>query len=157
MMNNFVRQFLVAGAAYCACSVSHAEIAIIVHPDNPIASMTTAEVAAIYLARDERFRPIDLPEAGGLHNWFYHQLTGRDPVHVKVLWARYPNKMPPIEARSSAEAIRRVAANKRAIAYVDTRTVDSSVKVVMTMHTPAVLDRLRGPDKDVKKERFYWW
>jgi hypothetical protein len=157
MMNNFVRQLLVVAAAYCACSVSHAEIAVIVHPDNPIASMTAEEVAAIYLARDERLRPIDLPVAGGLHNWFYHQLTGRDPVHVKVLWARHPNKMAPIEASSSAEAIRRVAANKRAIAYVDTRTLDASVKVVMTMRTPAVLDRLRGQDREVKRERFYWW
>ena len=156
-MNKFVRQLIGAAAACCACSLSHAEIAVIVHPDNPIASMSAEEVTAIYLARDERFRPIDLPEAGGLHNWFYHQLTGRDPVHVKVLWARHLNKMPPIQASSSAEAVRRVAANKHVIAYVDTRTVDSSVKVVMTMPTPAVLDRLRGPDKEVKRERFYWW
>lgn len=156
-MNNFVRQLVVAAAAYCACSLSHAEIAVIVHPDNPVATMTAEEVTAIYLARDERFRPIDLPEAGGLHNWFYYQLTGRDPVHVKVLWARHLNKMPPIQASSSAEAVRRVAANKQAIAYVDTRTIDSSVKVVMTMQTPAVLDRLRGRDKEVKRERFYWW
>jgi ABC-type phosphate transport system substrate-binding protein len=157
MMNNFVRQLSVAAAAFFACASIHAEIAVIVHPENPIASMTAEEVAAIYLARDERLRPVDLPEAGGLHNWFYHQLTGRDPVHVKVLWARYLNKMPPIQASSSAEAARRVAANKNAIAYVDARAVDSSVKVVMTMQTPAVLDRLRGPDKEVKRERFYWW
>ena len=156
-MNSFVRQLAVAVAAFHMCSLAHAEIAIIVHPDNPIARMSAEEVAAIYLARDERLRPIDLPEAGGLHNWFYHQLTGRDAVHAKVVWARYPNKMPPIEASSSAEAMRRVAANKRAIDYVDTRVVDSSVKIVMTMQTPAVLDRLRGADKEVKRERFYWW
>jgi DNA-binding transcriptional LysR family regulator len=156
-MNNSIRQLLVAAAAFIACSSVRAEIAVIVHPDSPLSSMTAEEVAAVFLGRDERLRPIDLPEAGGLHNWFYYRLTGRDPVHAKVLWARHMDKMPPVLASSSADAVRKVAASKRAIAYVDTRLVDASVKVVMTIPTPPVLDHLRGRDRELKRERFYWW
>ena len=157
MMSNSIGRLLVAAVAFAACSAARAEIAVIVHPDNPLASMSAEEVAAIFLARDERMRPIDLPEAGGLRNWFYYQLTGRNTAQVDVLWAKHMNMMAPIQASSSADAIRRVAANKRAIAYVDTRSIDSSVKVVLTIPTPAVLDRLRGRDKELKRERFYWW
>lgn len=156
-MSNSIRRLLVAVAALTACSLARAEIAVIVHPDNPLASMSAEEVAAIFLARDARMRPIDLPEAGGLRNWFYHHLTGRDAAQIGVLWAKHMDRMPPILASSSADAIRRVAASKRVIAYVDTRSIDSSVKVVLTIPTPAVLDRLRGRDKEIKPERFYWW
>ena len=134
--------------ACIASSVAHAEIAVIVNPAHPASSMTAKEVANVYLLRDERLRPIDLPETGGLHNWFYYQLTGRDTTQIKVSRLKNLNKLPPVLAGSSADAVRRVAANKHVIAYVDTRSVDSSVKVVMTIATPDALDRLRGPEKE---------
>lgn len=142
------RRVLAAALTCIASSVAHAEIAVIVNPANPASSMTSREVANVFLLRDERMRPIDLPEAGGLHNWFYYQLTGRDTTQVKVSRLKNLNKLPPVLAGSSADAVRRVASNKRAIAYVDTRSVDSSVKVVMTIATPAALDLLRGTEKE---------
>ena len=143
VMNQLLRRLWMA-VAITACSTAHAEIAVVVHPDHPARAMSAEEVAAIYLGRDERLRPIDLPEAGGLRNWFYSQVTGRDTVQVNIVRARLIAKMPPILAANSLDALRRVATNPRAIAYVDTRLVDSSVKVVMTIATPQVLDRLRG-------------
>jgi hypothetical protein len=147
-MKKSSRRSLAIALACIASSVAHAEIAVIVNPANPASSMTAQEVANVFLLRDERMRPIDLPEAGGLHNWFYYRLTGRDTTQVKVSRLKNLNKLPPVLAGSSADAVRRVASNKRAIAYVDTRSVDSSVKVVMTIATPDALDRLRGTEKE---------
>ena len=143
IMKHTPRRLCIA-LALMACSSAHADIAVIVHPDNPVDAMNSEEVAAVYLGRNDSMRPIDLPEAGGLRNWFYSQVTGRDTVQVNIVRARLIAKMPPVLAANSLDALRRVSTNPRAIAYVDTRLVDSSVKVVLTVATPPVLDRLRG-------------
>jgi len=156
-MNRSIRRTAVMVGALAACSIARADIAVVVHPDNPRSSMSSEEVAAVYLGRNESLRPIDLPERGGLYNWFYYQVTGQDPTRAKITWAKQFNKIPPVQATSSAEAMRRVAQNKKAIAYVDVRVVDPSVKIVMTIPTPEVLDRMRGQDKEIKPQKFYWW
>ncbi len=134
-------------AAVFGCSAARADIAVIVHPDAAVDHMTAEQIAAVYLGIDESWRPIDLPKAGRLRNWFYYRVTGHDEVQVNVAWAKRIARIPPTLAQGSADAIRRVGANRRAIAYVDARSVDSSVKVVMTVPTSAALDRLRdrGP------------
>ena len=146
-MNNLVMRLLIAAAALVSSAVVHAEIAIVVHPDHPLASMTAEQVAAIYLGNDARFQPIDLPDSESLHHWFYFKVTGRDALQIRILRARQLAKsVPPKVATNSVEAVRRVAANKRAIAYVDQRSVDTSVKVVMTIQNPALLDTLKAHD-----------
>jgi ABC-type phosphate transport system substrate-binding protein len=146
-MKNSLKRLLLAVAAVMSTAVAQAEIAIVVHPDHPLASMTTEQIAAVFLGKDQRFQPIDLPESEQFHHWFYYKVTGRDEAQIKMLRARHlATSVPPKVARDSADAIRRVAANKRAIAYVDRRAVDASVKVVMTIQNPALLDNLRALD-----------
>jgi len=156
-MNRLIGRLAVLAAAFIACSSAYADIAVVVHPENPLSSMSSEEVAAVYLGRNAALRPIDLPERGGLYNWFYYRVTGQDPTRAKIAWAKHFDKIPPVQVTSSAEAMRRVAANKKAIAYVDVRVVDPSVKIVMTIPTPEVLDRMRGQDKEIKPQKFYWW
>jgi DNA-binding transcriptional LysR family regulator len=147
MMNNSLKRLLIAIAALMTSVVAHAEIAVVVHPDHPLATLTQEQVAAIFLGKDQRFRPIDLPESQQLHHWFYYKMTGRDAVQVKIFRARnLATSVPPKVAASSVDAIRQVAANKKAIAYVDRRAVDSSVKVIMTIQNPALLDNLSALD-----------
>ena len=146
-MKNSVKRLLIAAAALVSSAAVHAEIAVVVHPDNPLASMTAEQVAAIYLGNDARLQPIDLPESERFYHWFYYKVTGRDAVQIKIRRARQlAQAVPPRIATNSVEAVRRVAANKRAIAYVDQRTVDASVKVVMTIQNPPLLDQLRAHD-----------
>jgi ABC-type phosphate transport system substrate-binding protein len=147
-MNNSLHRLLIAGAALLSSAVAHAEISIVVHPDHPLASMTTEQIAAIYLGKDQRFQPIDLPESERLHHWFYYKTTGRDAVQIRIHRARHlASAVPPRVATNSVDAIRRVAANKRAIAYVDSSAVDSSVKVIMKIQNPELLDSLRANDE----------
>jgi hypothetical protein len=132
---------LLTAAVSMLPAVSQAGIAVVVSRDYPIESMSTAEVAAVYLGKDARLEPIDLPESVQLRHWFYYKVTGRDVRQVKIIWAQMFAKFrPPKVASGSAEAIRRVAASKRAIAYVDERAVDASVKVVMKVQNPPSLN-----------------
>ena len=124
---------------------AQAEIAVVVHPDSPAATLTSEQIAAIYLGRDTRFAAIDLPERVGFRHWFYYKITGRDATQINILRAKQIARMPPTVAANSVDAMRRVAANKYAVAYVDKRAVDASVKVIMTIQNPAPLD-LRAQD-----------
>lgn len=133
---------LIASAALMWSALAHSEIAVVVHPENPAASMTAEQVAAIYLGKNSRLRPVDLPDSAALYHWFYYKVTGRDAVQISIARAKLIATPPPKIAPDSTVAVRYVAANKRAIAYVDRRAVDASVKVVMTIQNPALLDRV---------------
>jgi DNA-binding transcriptional LysR family regulator len=147
-MKNLIKGLLLTASVFFFPALTQAEIAVVVHPDHPLASMTPEQVGAVYLGRDSRFEPIDLPESARLRSWFLYTVTGRDALQIKIIWAKMIAKMSPMKvASNSVDAVRRVAANKRAIAYVDERAVDASVKVVMTIQNPELLDGgLRASD-----------
>lgn len=140
-MKKPVVSLLMAAVVVMWTSFSQAEIAVVVHPENALSEMSAEQVAAIYLGKDVRLRPLDLPESERLRHWFYFKVTGRDASQVNIVRAQRIAQMPPRVAANSMDAVRRVAANKYAIAYVDRRAVDASVKVVMTIQNPTLLDR----------------
>jgi ABC-type phosphate transport system substrate-binding protein len=127
-----------------AASAASAEIVVVVHPESPLATMTTEQVANVYLGRDLRYTPVDLPESARHRHWFYYKVTGRDLAQIKTIRARLLAQTPPPKvARDSDEAVRFVAAHKNAIAYVERSAVDASVKEVMAVEGIAALLRPR--------------
>jgi ABC-type phosphate transport system substrate-binding protein len=139
-MKNHSKSRLVVALLLTASAAAHAEIVVVVNPNHPAARMTPEQVANIYLGKDTRFRPVDLPESNRQRHWFYYKLTGRDVSQVKTIWARllYRTRAPKV-AIDSAEAVRLVGASENAIAYVDKSAVDASVKPVMTIQTASGL------------------
>jgi ABC-type phosphate transport system substrate-binding protein len=123
--------------AALATSSAHAELVVIVNPKSPAASMSADEVANVYLGKDPRFTPVDLPESAQTRSEFYRKLTGKDGAQVKALWARlvFTGKMqPPKEVSSPGDALKFVAGNDKGIAYIERSAVDSSVKAVLTVN-----------------------
>jgi len=126
-----------------AASAASADIVVIVHPDSPLVRMTSEQIANVYLGRDARYTPIDLPESARHRHWFYYKVTGRDLPQIKMIRARLmAQSTPPRIAQDSNEAVRFVAAHKNAIAYVERSAVDASVKEVMTVEEVAALQAL---------------
>jgi ABC-type phosphate transport system substrate-binding protein len=116
---------------------ARAELVVIVNPRSPAASMTPEEVADVYLGKNASFAPVDLPESGAARADFYKKVAGKDSAQVKALWARlvFTGRMqPPKEVSSSSEALKYVAGNDKAIAYIEKSAVDSSVKAVLTVN-----------------------
>ena len=99
-----------AAAALCLSSAGvFAQVAIVVNPKSPLASMTADQVSAIFL--------------------------GKSTAQVKAAWSRlvFSGKAtPPKELASSAEVKKFVAANPDAIGYIEKSAVDSTVKVVFS-------------------------
>jgi ABC-type phosphate transport system substrate-binding protein len=121
---------------------ANAEVVVIVNPKNPAASLTAEQVAALYLGNATTFPsggPValaDQPEAAGIRGDFYQKATGRSVAQVRATWARitFTGKgTPPKELKTDADVKAFVAADPKAIGYVDASAVDASVKAVLKL------------------------
>ena len=127
---------LLMAVALAATSAANAEVVVIVNAKHPAASMTSAQVADVFLGKDGSFSAFDLPESAPQREQFYSKVAGKDTAQVKAIWARLVftgKSQPPKEMGSSADAVKQVAGNDKGIAYVDKSAVDGSVKVVLTV------------------------
>jgi ABC-type phosphate transport system substrate-binding protein len=126
---------LAAAAAMVAASSAYADIVVIV---NPAAGTLTAEqVSDIYLGRNATFTPTDQPEGSAVRNDFYKKATGRDPAQVKAVWSRlvFSGKgQPPKEYADAAAVKKAVAADPKAVGYIDKSAVDGTVKAALTLN-----------------------
>jgi ABC-type phosphate transport system substrate-binding protein len=123
--------------AALVASTARSELVVIVNPKSSAASMTAEEVANIYLGKNASFAPVDLPESAAARVDFYKKVAGKDSAQVKALWARlvFTGRMqPPREVSSSSDALKYVAGNDKAIAYIEKSAVDSSVKAVLSVN-----------------------
>jgi ABC-type phosphate transport system substrate-binding protein len=142
MRNSIRRSLWTAIALGMLASQANAEVVVIVNPKNPAASLTAQQVAALYLGTATTFPsggPVamaDQPEAAGIRGEFYQKATGRSVAQVRATWARitFTGKgMPPKELKSDADVKAFVAADPKAIGYVDASAVDASVKAVLKL------------------------
>ena len=123
-----------AAMALAGATTARAEMVVIVNANHPAAALSADQVANVYLGKDSSFTPLDLPESAPLRGEFYKKIAGKDAAQLKAMWARliFTGKaQPPKQVGSSAEAVKHVAGNDRAIAYVDKSAVDASVKTVL--------------------------
>ena len=116
-----------------------AELVVIVHPDNPVSSLTRNQLVDIYMGRDMNFPngrqtlPIDLDPDSPYRAVFYQALVGKTVNQVNAYWARllFTGRATPPRVLSGAENVLKVVSeNKDAIAYIDTEHLNDEVKVV---------------------------
>ena len=133
---------LAVAAGLCAAAVgAFAQVAVVVNPKSPLATMTADQVSGIFLGKSNTLpsggtaMPTDLPDSAAARELFYTKVTGKSTAQVKAAWSRlvFSGKAtPPKELASSAEVKKFVAANPDAIGYIEKSAVDSSVKVVFS-------------------------
>jgi ABC-type phosphate transport system substrate-binding protein len=118
---------------------ANADIVVIVNPKND-ATLNAEQVSALYLGTAVTFSDgaavalVDQQESSGIRGEFYQKATGRSVAQVKATWARitFTGKgTPPKELKSDAEVKAFVASNPKAIGYINSSAVDSSIKVAV--------------------------
>jgi len=117
--------------ALFASFVADAEVVVIVSAKSTATTMTSSEIASIYLGKSTAMKPVD--NATPVRAQFYTQVAGKDAAQVKAIWSKlvFTGKAtPPKEMATSAEVVKAVAADPNAIGYVDRASVDGTVKVV---------------------------
>jgi ABC-type phosphate transport system substrate-binding protein len=118
-------------------TLSTAHAIDIVAIGNPAAApLTKDELANVYLGHNQALTPLDQPESSPIRADYYKKLTGRDPAQIKAMWARltFTGKgQSPKELPDSSAVKKAVAADPKAIGYIEKSAVDSSVKVLVTI------------------------
>lgn len=126
-----------------AAHVAFAETVVIVAATNPVTALTADQAADLFLGRASSFpsgggaTPIDQAEGSVVRDDFYTKVANKSGAQVKAYWAKlvFGGKgQPPKDAGDSAGVKSAVAANPVAVGYVDRSVIDSSVKVVLSLH-----------------------
>jgi ABC-type phosphate transport system substrate-binding protein len=110
---------------------------IVVVMGSGAASLTKDQIASIYLGRNNSLKPVDLPESNPLREAFYKKATDRDLAQIKAVWSRLAftgQGQPPKELTDSAAVKKTVAADPKAVGYIDKADIDASVKVVLVLN-----------------------
>jgi ABC-type phosphate transport system substrate-binding protein len=121
-------------AALFAAPVAFAQVAVVMAPGSP--ALSKDQVANVYLGRSFDLKPIDQPESSAVRAQFYKKATDRDLAQVKATWSRiiFTGKgQPPKELPDDAAVKKAVAADPKAIGYIDKSAVDGSVKAVLIL------------------------
>ena len=136
----FTLQSLVAAGLLTLAQAASAQVAVIVNPKSPLASMTPEQVASVFLGKSNTLPsgttavPADLPESAAVREQFYSKAAGKTGAQVKATWARLTfsgKATPPKELSTAADVKKFVANNPDAIGYIEKSAVDGTVKVVL--------------------------
>ena len=131
---------LIQASLLCALSVTAmsagAETVVIVNKANPATRMFSEQASQFFLGKSTMFTPVDQAEGSPIRADFYHKAADKDPAQVKAIWSKivFTGKgTPPKEYSSNAEVKKAVAADPKAIGYIDKSAVDDTVKVILTL------------------------
>ena len=118
-------------------AVVSAEVAVIVNPANATA-LSDKDIERIFLGKQKRFaeghsiKVIYGKTGAGSRVEFEQKALRKSSSQIKAYWSKlvFTGKGKPPTELSEADAIKFVADNRYAIAYVDASKVDASVKVL---------------------------
>jgi len=100
------------------------------------APLSKEQVSDLYLGKSQGMKLLDQPAAAPIKAAFYQQVSGHDLSQVKATWSRliFTGKaQPPKELPDSAAVKKAVAADPKAIGYVEKSAVDGTVKVILDL------------------------
>ena len=127
-------RFLAALALALGVAAARAEVVVVGHPS--AAPMTKEQVSDLFLGKTQSATPLDQAESSPIYAEFYRHATGRDPAQVKATWSRivFTGKgQAPKQLPDSAAVKKAVAADPKAVGYVEKSAVDGSVKVLLSL------------------------
>jgi ABC-type phosphate transport system substrate-binding protein len=112
-----------------------AEVAVVVSAKAAESSLTREQVAQVFLGKSTAMTPIDQADSAAVRAEFYKKVADKDAAQAKALWSKlvFTGKATmPKEVADNAAVKAAVAANPKAIGYIDKSAVDATVKVVYT-------------------------
>ena len=136
----FVALCLLLGASPVRAADS--ALAIIAHPANKLTSIRQGEVVRIYLGKAKTFpdgtpvRAVDQRLASPSRHKFYAQVVQKTNSEVTAYWSKLMftgMATPPNVLNDDAAVKAWVASNPDGLGYVDSKAVDGSVKVLLTV------------------------
>jgi ABC-type phosphate transport system substrate-binding protein len=128
-------QLLWAATLACVAMASPAaELVVIANP--AVGPLSKEQISDLFLGKNQALTPIDQVESSVDYVEFYKKATGRDVSQVKATWSRvvFSGKgQAPKQVADSAAVKKAVAADPKAVGYIEKSAVDGSVKVVLAL------------------------
>ena len=124
----------IAAGLLLAVSAQAADLVVVGNPS--AAPLSKDQVADVFLGKSQAATPVDQSEGSAVYAEFYRKATGRDIAQVKATWARlvFSGKaQAPKQLPDSAAVKRAVAADPKAVGYIEKTAVDASVKVLLSL------------------------
>jgi len=124
----------------CTMTVAHAEIVVIVNPENSIGEIASEDIKSIYFGQTKNFPaggaviPVDNAD---LQAVFYDRVAGKTVAQLNSYWARliFTGKAnPPRVMPGDAAVVNFVSNNIQAIGYVESTAVTRNVKIIYHVH-----------------------
>ena len=110
------------------------DIVVIVNPT--AAPISKEQIADLYLGRSDAWIAVDQVVGSVIYVEFYKKLTGRDSAQIKAIWAQIlftSRGVPPKQLPDSAAVKKAVAANPKAVGYIEKSALDASVKIALVL------------------------
>jgi len=110
------------------------DIVVIVNPT--AASISKEQIADLYLGRSDAWIAVDQVVGSVIYVEFYKKLTGRDLAQIKAIWSQIlftSRGVPPKQLADSAAVKKAVAANPKAVGYIEKSALDASVKIALVL------------------------
>jgi ABC-type phosphate transport system substrate-binding protein len=115
---------------------ANADIVVIANKANPAAKIMPDQLADVYLGRANDMTPLDQPRTANVHAEFIQKVCGKKETQYEAVWAKLEFSAKGTRPRvlASSQAVKQaVAADPKAIGYIDKADVDETVKVVYTL------------------------
>ncbi|PLX92627.1 MAG: hypothetical protein C0620_09165 [Desulfuromonas sp.] len=115
---------------------------MIIHPDNPVETLSQRQVIDIFMGREVRFPngataiPVDQAPNSPVRERYYQQLIGKSIAQINAYWARllFTGRATPPRVLGSNEAVMDTVLNNRdVIAYIDRADLTDQVKIIYTL------------------------
>lgn len=119
-----------------------ADIAVVAASGNAESSISDDAAKNIFLGKAKAFpgganaKPCDQAEGSAIRNNFYQKLTGKSADDLKAYWSKliFTGKGTPPEAVDGDAGVKAwLGKNADGICYIDSKSVDGSVKVLYTV------------------------
>ena len=124
--HNYIRLGLLL-ATLLPAAVAAADFVVVVHPSNPVSSLTRTDPSRLFLrsstlwSNGEHVKPVDLGKSSPIRAAFTKEILGRSMGAIDQYWTQSVfsgRAVPPPEKRSAAEVVAYVRENPGAIGYV---------------------------------------
>jgi len=128
------KMMIAAVAALVLSAPAFADVVVVVNAANSEA-VSKDQIVNVFLGKSTALTPIDQADGSAIRGEFYKKVADKDAAQAKALWSKlvFTGKAtPPKEVSSSADVKKAIAANPKAIGYIEKSAVDATVKVVLT-------------------------
>ena len=123
----------IAATAVGAAAPAMAEVVVVVNAKAAESTMTKEQVAQFFLGKSTAMTPVDQADSSPIRAEVYEKVADKDAAQAKALWSKlvFTGKATmPKEVGDNAGVKAALAANPKAIGYIDKSAVDATVKVV---------------------------